>query len=357
MTTSRPIHRVLDLARWAPSGDNTQPWRFEIVDDHRVVVHGFDTRDHCVYDLDGHASQISLGALLQTMEIAASTEGWRMSFQRRTGLPDATPTFDVQFEPGCAGGPDPLAACIERRSVQRRALSTRPLMESEKRTLEQAVGPGYRIAWIEGGRRKRAAAVLMFRNAKLRLTMPEAYEVHRSIIDWGQRYSADKVPDQALGADAVTLRLMRFVLGSWRRVRFFNRFLAGTWAPRIQMDLIPGLACAAHVAILAGRPAETIDDWVEAGRAIQRFWLGATSLGLWHQPEVTPLIFTRYVRQGLTFTREVAVAKAAVALQQEVPSVIGDDAARAVWMGRIGAGDAPRSRSTRLPLGALLKTP
>ena len=25
-----PVEQVLDLARWAPSGDNTQPWRFDI---------------------------------------------------------------------------------------------------------------------------------------------------------------------------------------------------------------------------------------------------------------------------------------------------------------------------------------
>ena len=59
------LEAILDLARWAPSGDNTQPWRFEIKDARRLVVHGFDTRAHCVYDLDGHPSQISLGALLE----------------------------------------------------------------------------------------------------------------------------------------------------------------------------------------------------------------------------------------------------------------------------------------------------
>ena len=52
------LEQILDLARWAPSGDNTQPWRFERVDDLHVVVHGFDTRDHCVYDLTGHPSQM-----------------------------------------------------------------------------------------------------------------------------------------------------------------------------------------------------------------------------------------------------------------------------------------------------------
>ena len=69
------VLRILDLARWAPSGDNTQPWRFQIASDSHVVVHGFDTRDHCVYDLDGHPSQISIGALLETLSIAASLTG------------------------------------------------------------------------------------------------------------------------------------------------------------------------------------------------------------------------------------------------------------------------------------------
>ena len=61
------VLEVLDLARWAPSGDNSQPWRFEIVADDRVGMHAFDTRRHCVYDLEGHASQLSVGAMLETI--------------------------------------------------------------------------------------------------------------------------------------------------------------------------------------------------------------------------------------------------------------------------------------------------
>ena len=50
-TPETPIERILDLARWAPSGDNTQPWRFEPVDETRFLIHAHDTRDWCVYDL------------------------------------------------------------------------------------------------------------------------------------------------------------------------------------------------------------------------------------------------------------------------------------------------------------------
>jgi len=105
---SSAIAQILDLARWAPSGDNTQPWQFELIDESRLVVHGFDTREHCVYDLDGHPSQISLGALLETMAIAASGLGLRMNARRRRDCEDARPMIDVRFVDDAALAADPL---------------------------------------------------------------------------------------------------------------------------------------------------------------------------------------------------------------------------------------------------------
>ena len=95
-----PAHllHILDLARWAPSGDNTQPWRFEILGDEHVLVHGLDTRDHVVYDLDGHASQLAVGALLETLAIAATLEGRRAHIERRPDTPETHLLFDVRFQ-------------------------------------------------------------------------------------------------------------------------------------------------------------------------------------------------------------------------------------------------------------------
>lgn len=346
--------QILDLARWAPSGDNTQPWRFEIVDEQHLVVHGFDTRDHCVYDLDGRPSQISLGALLETMSIAASGHGLEIRAFRRTSLPDTAPTFDVQFVTTPSLAPDPLIPSITRRCVQRRAMSLRPLTLSDKQALEASVGPDFRVQWLEGLPERLRTAWLMFKNAKLRLTLPEAYKVHRDIIQWNAQFSADRVPDQALGADPITLRIMRFVMGDWRRVELFNTYLAGTLAPRIQMDLIPSLACAAHIVIKANRILTTVDDFVAAGRVVQRFWLTLTRLDLFQQPELTPLIFGSYVRNQVPFTTVVGLQQMARNLEVESRVLLGADVERAVWMGRVGAGPAPSARSIRRPLEQLM---
>lgn len=348
----RPLADILELARWAPSGDNTQPWRFEVIDHHHLVVHGFDTHEHCVYDLDGHPSQIAHGVLLETLAIAASAHGLRAEIRRHPDTPDTHPAYHVELVPDSRVTPDPLLPHIRQRSVQRRPMRTIPLTPSQKQALEEAVGNLYTVRWFEGGQRWRLAR-LMFDNAKLRLTLPEAYPVHRDIIEWNARFSEDRVPDQALGLDAMTLKLMRWVMASWQRVDFFNTWLAGHLTPRIEMDLLPGLFCAAHFAILANRPPETIDDYVAAGRVVQRFWLTATGIGLGVQPELTPLIFSRYVRENRKFSNTAALSHLARALAGRLYQILADDTPRTMFLGRIGASPPPRARSLRLPLQRL----
>jgi hypothetical protein len=348
------IEQVLDLARWAPSGDNTQPWRFEIAGPDHVVVHAFDTRRDCVYDVEGQASQLSVGALLETMRIAASAQGRALRFVRRTDTPDEAPLIDVWLDDAPRLAPDPLLAVIKLRSVQRKPLSTRPLSAAQKGWLESAVGPGYSVVWFEGGRERLRLAWLAVRSAKIRLTIPEAYAVHREIIEWDARYSADRVPDQALGADPLSLRSMRWAMASWRRVALMNRFFGGTLMPRLQLDFIPALRCAAHFAIVARTAPAGIDDHIAAGVAVQRFWLTATALQLQLQPQYTPLVFARYSRSSTAFTAVESARRRADVVREMLARLLGAEAAdRAVFLGRVGNGPNADARSLRLPLDQL----
>ena len=205
MTDTRTIEAILDLARWAPSGDNTQPWRFEIIDDAHAVVHGFDTRDHCVYDLDGRPSQMSIGALIETAAIAASAHGLQMRSVRRLDMPEMFPTFDLHFDADTEAQCDPLHEVIKQRSVERRPFATTLLSAEHKAALEASIGSEHSVRWIEGGAARFATAAMLFRSARLRLVTPEAYRVHRDVIEWGARFSVDKVPDQALGVNQAML--------------------------------------------------------------------------------------------------------------------------------------------------------
>ncbi len=149
--TPQPIADILELARWAPSGDNTQPWRFEVIDDHHLIVHAFDTRDHCVYDLDGHPSQIAHGALLETLAIAASAHGLRADVQAPTRFAGHAPRLSGGADRRTAAlAPDPLLPHIRQRSVQRRPMRTTPLTTAQKQALQDAVGKALHRALVRG---------------------------------------------------------------------------------------------------------------------------------------------------------------------------------------------------------------
>lgn len=351
------LERILDLARWAPSGDNMQTWRFEIVSERRLVVHGWDTRDHCVYDLEGHASQIALGGLLELTRIAASVYGLSVQVEQRIGTPENRPTFDLEFLPDERIAVDPLADFIRVRAVQRRPMHTRALTNAEKSAMAAALGDTHEVIWIESLRARLKFAKVLFDSAKIRLTIPEAYATHASIIEWGAQFSESRIPDQAVGLDPITTRLSQWALESWSRVDFMNRYCAGTVLPRLQLDLLCGVACAAHFMLLANRRPAGIEDYLLAGRAWLRFWLTATRLGLWQQPEMTPLIFSGYSRHGIQFTKDESALQMAKRVQLRLNELFtADIVERAVVQGRVGAGPPPTARSLRLPLNELMAT-
>ena len=352
------LARILDLARWAPSGDNTQPWRFEIVGDLHLRVHGSDTRDHILYDFDGHPSHIAHGALLETMRIAATLHGLRSSWTAHSAGAHRSPVYDIRFVADPTLAKDPLADCIEKRTVQRRPMQTTPLSDTQRSALVAAAGPQFSLQLFESGAERRKVAWLLWKSAKIRLTCPEAYPVHKEIIEWRAQFSKDRIPEQAVGVDPLTARLMEWVMQSWERVHFFNRFLMGTIAPRIQLDLLPGLLCAAHILVRPKRRPAALEDWVELGIAWQRIWLTTTHLGLHFQPEMTPVIFRWYARSGRRFSADAGLFEQALQLSTEFErlagSTTGDDFG---FLARVGAAPVPRSRSLRLDLADLTKAP
>jgi hypothetical protein len=347
------IEKILDLARWAPSGDNTQPWRFEILSDFHVAIHGFDTREHVLYDFDGHASRMAHGALLETLRLAATRFGLQAEWSLRSNSPDNAPIYDVTLSPADIQE-DPLVRHIESRSVQRRAMRTIPLSEMQKNALIAAVGDGYTLRFFESFTERFAVARLLWQSAGIRLTCPEAYPVHRDIIEWNARYSTDRIPDQAVGVDPLTTKLMRWVMQRWERVDFFNRYLGGTIIPRVQLDFIPALACASHVLMRPTRPVE-FPDPVRAGIALQRLWLTATSLGLHLQPEMTPLIFRWYARSRKTFSTLPRIENQTHTLATRFENLAGTQESDSFsFFCRMGHSIPPHSRSIRKKLNELI---
>lgn len=352
---SDTLTQILNLARWAPSGDNTQPWSFAIISDSHIRVYGRDTRDEILYDFEGRASHLAHGALLETIRIAATGFGLACELQIMSDKQDRAPIYDIHLLSGRPIEKSPLFDQIERRVVQRRPMKLLPLTTSQKAALSAAAGPEVHVQLFENWPARWAVAKMLWNSAEIRLTCKEAYSVHKAIIEWGAQYSKDRIPAQAVGVDRATALLMEWAMASWERVDFLNRFLGGTIAPRLQLDLIPALFCAAHMLVRPKRKPVQIDDWIQLGATWQRIWLTASAQGLHCQPEMTPVIFRWYVQSGRNFSENsslfVKAKKVAMHFERFADADSNDHFG--VFF-RIGTSVEPNSRSTRKDLCNLM---
>ncbi len=355
----RPLaERVIDLARWAPSGDNEQPWRFDISSATRFAAR-FDPPDPSnPYEYGGgRPVWLSDGALIEALDLAANRLGARLDLRTSRVVAEGI-DVDCVLTPGAARHIDPLAGFLETRSVDRTAYRSLPMRPGHTARLEAALPEGLTLELFDTAAQKRRCARINSDATVLRMRLGATYPVHARTF----RFDTDRpevgLPIRSVPLDPMTRASLKWALQTPGRSGFMNRHLPGTRLATLQSDVRPGLACAAHFVLRAERPLG--DDplaWVKAGRAMMRFWLTAESLGLVLQPAFAPLSIEHHLRCG-TLDFSPSDRRRAERLAARLTNTIGE-AESVVFFGRIGYPrpriDAPRS--LRRPLDELLGRP
>jgi len=361
-TTQAPVaasdmERILDLARWAPSGDNIQPWRFTIRGEDRVLI--TVTQETDIYDHnDGQATLLSAGILLESMRLAANRFGRRLEWRylERDGL---IRRIEAYLPRDSSVAEDSLCEYITIRSVNRRPYRTQRLTGEQKDMLTKSLGGELSIHWYESFAERWRTAQLNALSSDIRLRLRSAYEVHRRIVDWENRFSPTAIPAEAIGLDPMTLKSMRWMMGDWKRLAFMNRMPGATAVPQLEMDLLPGIKCAAHFTVDRRdrpQPGDEAESLLRAGMAIQRFWLTATKLGLSMQPALAAINFAIHGMTGERLRDTPAIAKKAHVLARKLAAAEGFDPVMTLFRGRIGLAPpvTASARSIRRPLNELI---
>lgn len=348
------LEKILDLARWAPSGDNDQPWRFERLGEERVRVHVRLSPGANIYEYaEGRPVWLAVGALLENMRLSASLHGRHCHWEWAA---EAERAIDVTFIPAPDVQPARLACFIKHRSVDRRPYRRSRLDARSKAALEAAWGQAFEVQWLESVAERWRATRLNMRATHIRLRIPECHRVHQRVVRFDSTYAEEGLPAGAVGLDPVTTRLMHWANAKWWRTKLLNRWLGGARLASLQLDLLPGLFCSAHFAVRWRDEARggEIEDWLEAGRAMQRFWLEATAQNLVLQPSFAPLCFSTLGRSPNQSWEISATAGEAEKMAEKSEPLFGETPERTVCFGRIGrALRSHTCRSVRRPLSSL----
>jgi hypothetical protein len=261
---------VVTAAVWAPSVHNTQPWRFT-AGEQRISLYADAERQLMVADPDGREMMISCGAALFTARLALRSLGYipQASVLPDLGLPLLVARVSWGERAACTGFERKLFGQVRQRRTHRGGFDVVPLPSGLLATLREGAaryGAMLRIIADDGRRAALAEAIAVAERAQ-RLDSERVREMARWAPAPGSA-RGDGVPPTSYPARAEHTD-PDFPGRDFAHGRGWGLPPLST-APRFRSTGVVGLLTTAQ-----DRPA----DWVDAGQALQRILLTASSYG------------------------------------------------------------------------------
>ena len=335
------IQRILEESVNAPSGDNSQPWRFT-VDGDTISVFNVADGDPTLYNFLQRGSYLAHGALVENIVLRAGKAGFSAAVEPFPGIPDCTARVILTSAPARE---NPIADAVQKRTTNRKPYEMRPLESSHRDALASVpLEPGVTVSFAEGEQLIESIAETVSVNERLLMENPHLHKALFSMIRWTERDERTR-PGLYLKTMEFPLPvqfLFRTLLRSWPIVRALNVLGLSTVIPRQSAQGYR--ASSAFGAIVLRSESDT--DFFNAGRVFERVWLTATNLGLSVQPVTAIPYLVQRVRAGQAHAFSDAhkqyIREAGDALSTYIGLVPDQHIA---MLFRIGYGAAPTAHS------------
>jgi nitroreductase len=343
------VATLLLAAGRAPSGDNTQPWRFVVDPGARTIALEDDpSRDASPMNAGRRMSRIAVGAALENLIRKARSHGWGVELEQAAspglamvrlieGGAKANATEDVEVP----------------RLTNRRNFDGRPLpAEILDRLIEQAPDlGGVRTHWIVGAERLVKLAQLV---GRADATMFGEASMRRAFLS---KIRLDAAPGEVVaeGLSPSSLELSAFDRLALRTIkRAPDRLLNLVGVSRAFATKARKLVgSSSGLCLVVARDDSEATDLL-VGRAMQGAWLALTAEGLAVQPMMSLVVLENVYEHGAPALVESLGRGRLAALRDRFRALAPEIGTwRPAFLMRFGFAPAPSGRTGRLPLQAV----
>ena len=271
------IKKILEIAINAPSGSNSQPWSFR-VESNKIYVIATPEKDHPILNYKNRGTWIAHGALIENIVIASSSFGYRTNVTIFPDLNQPNLTVIIELSLGLLKA-DPLFSVIPLRSINRKKYKNKLLTDIQKQELFDSISQfkDIELKFIEDYDKRLLIGNALSINEIVTLENKKLHELFIKEIVWSKKEELEKKsglylktmelnPPQKIG-----LKLFR----NWNIMSFFNNF---KFARLIANDNAKIYASGAGMGVIVVKGKK--EDFISAGRALERLWLKATQMNL-----------------------------------------------------------------------------
>lgn len=277
---------LAQAAQQAPSGDNCQPWRFQI-NSAKLRILLEPREDHSFFNVSQLASVIACGAAVQNVVCAAPEIGCAATVSIMPDPANQDIVADIAVKPQSLL-PDPLADAVWIRTTNRRMYTRREVELFSQNEMTASAGPA-KLFLVNDRERLKTLGKLLYKADRIRVERRDLHEHFIAMTRFVPPDGAgcdDGLPLKNLYAGAageVFLRLTR----PWAAMQTANRLGVGRLVAlhsqqSMEKSPLAGLVCV---------ESPSREEFLKGGMALERVWLTATRHGLAFQPMTAITLF------------------------------------------------------------------
>lgn len=338
--------KIINDGIQAPSGDNSQPWKFALKDNVLEII-CVPENDNPAYNLDQKGSLVAIGAMIENMVISATNLGYKLDIKLFPDHLDNNLVAKLHILKSEILT-DSLFCHIHTRCTNRKpyksvALST----EQQNRLSKEAAGfKSGEIKFVEDKDKIKLLAKAASINESVVL---ENYALHKYLFDH-VRWTEQEEKSKRSGLYLPTLEFdppTKFFFNLFKKWCIMNIVNKIGFAKLVASVNAKIYAQSATVGLIVLKN-DTKEEYIEAGRALQRIWLTVDSLGLSLQMITGLLYFMQRIRagkaDGFFQTKHI---RTIIENNKKIKNIFEVNNGTMVLMFRIGEGGRPSGRSSR----------
>jgi len=349
------IEKIIEAGTRAPSGDNSQPWKFVVVNN-IIEVYNLPEKDNPIFNYKQRGSYVAHGALLENIVITAKELGYRADIELFPKKDEADLISIVKLTKADLQK-DPLYPYIWTRSINRKKYKSIPLTSEQKDYLlkTQEKINGVKILFNEKPEDKKILGSAVSKNEVVMLENKQLHNYFFNDIRWTEEEEKEHKNGLYLKTMELTPPqvLIFKLLSSWKKAKFLTKLGLAKFIAKENAKIY---SSGAVIGLINVSKTATKEEFVSSGRAMQRLWLKTNKLGLSFHP-ITGII---YLVQRILDNKNEALSLEHVEVVRDAFSKIikifeVPDEEYVALLFRIGDGGRPSALSSRMKANIKVK--
>ncbi|MCR4310989.1 MAG: nitroreductase [Candidatus Taylorbacteria bacterium] len=341
----KDIEKIIEAGIQAPSGENSQPWRFD-VRDRTITLFNCPERDQSIYNWKQNGSYLAHGACIENMSIVAETLGYQLQVNLFPHPENPECVAELLLEDK-APFAHPLAPCISERSTNRKVYESNVLSSEEMGTLQSVQGSGVEVSLVSEPLQMKTIAEAVAVGDRVLFENRSLHDFFFDHISWTHKEDDQKKS----GFFIDTLELPPEAKKGFPLFKYwpFARFLGVVGVTKKIAKQNESIYSSGSALAVLTAPSRSPHDFVSVGRITERLWLTATKLGLQCQPMTAVLFFSHRIAGGegeVFSSAHTGLIKNAY----QTFSKWGSKNGAILMILRVGRSSPPSARSLRFPL-------